>query len=122
MAPLVLLRQNRWLCVGLALVSEPAAALDLSYSQRSPGFGEVASQLTISGPIMIGDAERFQAFLRREPQDAWFALNDVRLESPGGDIEEAMRLATILRGLYVHIQPQGNAQRLPAPLHGWDLA
>ncbi len=92
----------------LILYSMPLRAMDFTFTQRMASLQNVASELTMSGPIVRGDYDRFVALLREQPADTWMALKEVRLQSPGGDIDEAMRLATTLQGLYVHTQPRGD--------------
>ncbi|HEU0219307.1 MAG TPA: hypothetical protein VFQ98_00710 [Gallionella sp.] len=87
----------------ILLFANSASALEFTYTSRFADgsvFDGIANQLTISGVIVQGDAQRFADFVNQSPKDAWIALKRVRLDSPGGDVLEAMKLAEILHGLY----------------------
>lgn len=94
--------------LGLVLCT-PARAMNFAFTANSTINGTVLpSQLTMSGSIVPGDFDRFTMLLKERPMEMWFALKDVRLSSPGGDVREAMLLAALLRQLYVHTQAQGD--------------
>ena len=91
------------------LCANQVAAMDFSFTARMDVNGtSVPTQLSMSGPIMPGDHARLLAQIRERPMEMWFALKDVRLQSPGGDVREAMLLGATLRRLYVHTQAQGD--------------
>lgn len=89
-----------------------ASALEFSYSSRFPdepgsNLVGVARQVTLSGTIESGDTDKFISFLRADLTDAHFALMSIRLESPGGNVIEAMRLALFLKAFYPDIGVSG---------------
>lgn len=72
---------------------------------------DMETQITLSGEIAPGDAERLaRIFLSIKPQGgAYFYPSSVYLDSPGGDVGEATRLAQLVRtlGLRVATVPGG---------------
>lgn len=82
-----------------------ASALDFAYSERFDSG--IARKLRISGRIVAGDHQKFLDFLRANPKDAVVGSSIIALESPGGDIKEAMALASTLKDLYPRIHVTG---------------
>lgn len=93
---------RRTLFALLVAVSTNTISLDFFYSSRiSTGeFAGMANELTIRGKIESGDTRKFIAFLREKPKDAVMGLYTVALDSPGGNVIEAMKLAQALKEHY----------------------
>jgi uncharacterized protein YecT (DUF1311 family) len=72
----------------------------ISHSAQSMEFRTIASPngiaIKATGPIVSGDASKFQAIAREATTDK-NGLRRMVLESPGGDVAEAMALARIIR-------------------------
>lgn len=81
-------------CVFLFLINATAFALDFSIG-KPPGKSQDA--ILISGEIRTGDTERFRQFIT-ENADSELKL-PVHLDSPGGNLAEALELAKLLRDL-----------------------
>jgi hypothetical protein len=83
--------------LGLALTlitASKAYALDFYFGARYQN-GQ-ASQINISGDIKAGDSEKFLAFIAQNPVDVWSAAGVIRIESRGGDVVEAVKIAEIV--------------------------
>jgi len=100
------------LVVALGLASSGAAATlsATCLAQRCDIF--------LSGRIEHGDADRLAALLRQRQAGAaiW---DSVHLDSPGGDVEEALRLGTLVRDalLYTQNAPDALHRAPPVPRH-----
>jgi len=74
-----------WLCASLASASAMEFTLD-------------AKAILTSGEIVAGDAAKLAAVLAKTPHDSQGGIDlDVALDSPGGDLGEAMRLSDAFR-------------------------
>lgn len=102
-------RLGRW-CFGLAAVLiaagsnfARAAEFRLGEDNTNPGVPIIL----MSGEIESGDKDKLMKFLSSRAQTAVWAT-DFWLNSPGGDLREAMRIGAVLEGLgYVAVVPVG---------------
>jgi len=79
----------------------PAAALDYEFiGKHENGWPK---KTRISGSIQKGDYERLIAFIRKQPTSAFIGLAFVELDSTGGNVAEAMRIASLIKLLYPSI-------------------
>ena len=85
----------------LILACSCAAALEISYSNVNPGGGVVTNGegLLLKGEIVPGDYERLLDVLRRDQGRFWRTAGFI-LASPGGDIQEALQIARLVKGSY----------------------
>ena len=60
--------------------------------------------VSITGRIEVGDTEKIAAFLKRQK----YAPNTLYLNSPGGAMDEAIRLGELIKVLYVSTEVQAN--------------
>lgn len=97
--------------VALAFLTAP-----LSSHAASFAADEIGVSVTLSGPIVPGDAERLaEKFMAVRPvrlsaSTTYYAYpNTLYLNSPGGDVREAIRLAELVTalGLTVAVAPNG---------------
>ena len=79
----------------LLLASHPASAMRFAYSSTG-GAGLLAA----SGKVELGDGERLRAALQAVPAGA--RLAGLSLNSPGGDLEEGLRLAADIHDAQLH--------------------
>jgi hypothetical protein len=79
----------------LCVASAPAAALKLDSDKDS------SWRLLLTGPINTGDAERFVRTLLEPLAERPLLVSEVILNSPGGNLAEALRLASLVRGLHL---------------------
>lgn len=78
-----------------------APALDFAYRHDvalDSGGGEI---LLISGEIRSGDADRFRRFVLSDPDR--YAAHTIILDSPGGNVQEAIALAALFEELKVYV-------------------
>jgi len=87
------------------LLSRSVFALEIKYSNVDPISGEQwqMSFLTLRGEIRSGDYNYLLDVLLKEPYP--FLTNRVLvLSTPGGDVEEAMKIARLVKGVYGHVE------------------
>lgn len=85
-----------------AFVSSPSAtALEITYSNLNPFDGSVskAEGLLLRGEIVPGDYEYLLEVIRRDQDRFWRSTGFV-LASIGGDIQEAIKIAYLVKGTY----------------------
>ena len=74
----------------------PASAAEFTSSCPSPAQPNVGCSIFLRGPIVPGDSAALMAILKIPPKGSdiyrW-----VRLDSPGGDVTEAIKLTKIVR-------------------------
>ncbi len=80
---------RRVLCLLLLMLTHGASAMQFAYHAAAPAGG--GGLLSASGKVEMGDEERLRAALHALP--AGTKLAGLTLDSPGGDLEEGMRLA-----------------------------
>jgi len=92
-------------CLLAGATAQPAAAMEFSYSNLNPFSGETyaAENLLLKGSIGNGDYARLLDFLRRDPERYWKSLGIV-IASPGGDVQEALKIARFVKGTYVQVR------------------
>ena len=73
----------------------PQAAFAMRFSYYPMGGAGGAGILAASGQVTLGDAERFQAALHKLPPGA--RATALSLDSPGGDLEEGLRMGDSVR-------------------------
>lgn len=73
--------------------------------------GNVGCEYQIKGTIVLGDYERLRRLLMQKS----YGINYVMLDSPGGDIDEALRIAGLVRDAYLNTGVW--ADYGPNPLH-----
>jgi ATP-dependent protease ClpP protease subunit len=87
-----------------ALVSLSASGLEISYLAKPPFVGSNASeQIFLQGEIVPGDYGRFVEFIRQDP-DRFLRQTHITIDSPGGDVVEALRLAKLIRLTYLSVR------------------
>jgi hypothetical protein len=97
---------SKFLFLGCMILCKVVHSMEFEYTSRFSGQSSLtgtANQITMSGPIVSGDTKRFLEFIQQNPKDSWFGLKRIRLDSPGGDVLEAMKLANVLTDLYPSI-------------------
>lgn len=77
------------LSLGAVFVSDPicAATIDLESSNDNIHHG-----ITFTGPIIEGDAKRLLTFIQKSNEPFFF----LRLNSPGGSVDEAIKVAEVV--------------------------
>jgi hypothetical protein len=102
------------LLCALALSFTPATAADFrlvreQVEQIADVESHTVMRLVISGTIEQGDSARLLALARSSPVSLYLATGSVLLDSNGGDVREAMRLADTLKSLYpvIGVRPNG---------------
>lgn len=83
--------------LSVALAGASASALAL----KIEGDRERSWRLSLAGPINAGDAERFVRTLLEPLADKPLLVSEVVLNSPGGNLSEALRLASLIRGMHL---------------------
>lgn len=83
------------LVVALTMQSAPASALKMEADKARPW------RFYLSGQVNAGDAERFVRILLEPLAEKPLLLSELILASPGGNLEEALRLATLVKGLHL---------------------
>lgn len=87
----------------LASLSQPAFASHISILGSLPSDSNSNNLLLLSGEIQKGDAEKLaKAFMQAHP----FA-GKLTLDSPGGDVEEALRIVSLVKPLHLVIEVAG---------------
>ena len=79
---------QRLFVLALLLLASQAATAGTFFVSHTGG----ATQINFDGPIVAGDTQRFLAFVRANPRDVMKAAA-IRLNSPGGSVAEAVKLA-----------------------------
>jgi hypothetical protein len=91
-------------CIGLLLAPSQASALQYGRVQVEPDV----IAITITGPIVPGDMERLGSFLDTLPKsDRFFGFF---VDSPGGDILEAEKIAAAVREADVQVVVPSGSQ------------
>lgn len=83
----------------LIIISTPANALEISYSRINPFDGSSSTPgegLLLRGEIGPGDYDHLLNVIRQDEERFWRSSGFV-LASPGGDIEEALLIARLVR-------------------------
>ena len=90
------------LCLCASVLPPPASALEITYSSLNPFDDSVSKRegLLLRGDIVPGDYEYLLEVIRHD-QDRFWRSNGFILASPGGDIEEALRIARLVKGAYL---------------------
>jgi hypothetical protein len=85
-----------WISAGLLMTANTAIAA--KFEVLCPGSGEpnVGCSISLKGKIEQGDAERLVNILRSTPNSSDI-YRELILNSPGGDVLEALRLAEVVR-------------------------
>jgi len=81
--------------VALGAASTSALALKLEPDKGSPW------RLYLSGSIVAGDADRVVRMLLEPLAEQPLLLSELVLDSPGGSLVEALRLAALIKGLHL---------------------
>lgn len=88
----------RWLCVFLLLFATPSEAARIwSTTEKVPSNGLTLAVLYLDGDIAPGDAKTFETVARGFLKEGYA---EVRLNSLGGDLAEAMDIASIIRNAF----------------------
>jgi hypothetical protein len=85
----------------LASLFQPAVASDISILANPPGGNNysINNDFLLSGEIRKGDAEKLaKAFMQARPYPMRLTLN-----SPGGEVEEALRIVSLVKALRLPI-------------------
>lgn len=99
------------LCLLSFAFAVSADALEITYSNVSPFSGSVGKHesILLQGEIIPGDYDRLRQVIRKDQERFWRSTGFV-LASPGGDIQEALRIARLVKGTYsgVWVGKQGS--------------
>lgn len=81
----------------------PALAAEFSTSCPTPTQPNVGCWILLRGPIVQGDSERLWATLKSQPRGSDI-YRYLLLDSPGGDVAEALKLTKIVRDALLETQ------------------
>jgi hypothetical protein len=87
------------------LLPECAASLEINYSSQNPFSGETlnrAEGIVLRGEIAPGDYEHLLRFIAAD-QERYWRSNGFILASNGGDVQEAIKIARLIKGLYAQV-------------------
>lgn len=71
------------------------------YIEFYDGDVTLPKKLKMSGEIAQGDYKKLYYYLKdNSPRSAFLGLGQAELDSPGGNIKEAMKIATLLKKIY----------------------
>ncbi len=89
------------LCLYACVFSPSASALEITYSNLNPFDGSISKGegLLLRGEIVPGDYEYLLEVIRRDQDRFWRSTGFV-LASPGGDIQEELKIARLIKGTY----------------------
>lgn len=89
------------LCVLPLILARPVAALEITYSSTNPftGSPESGEGLLLKGEIAPGDYKYLLEVIRNDPNRFWRSTGFI-LASPGGDIQEAVKIARLVKATY----------------------
>jgi len=88
-----------------ALLSCPVFGSEITYSSVNPFVGGSSIEgegLLLKGEIEPGDYQRLLKIIRANPDRFWQSKGIV-LASPGGDIQEALKIARFVKGTYTPV-------------------
>jgi hypothetical protein len=85
-------------CFACAIPAANAMEMRFRYVESGPDIGQL-NGISLSGPIVAGDYERFVQLIRSDPFNA-VAADQVFLDSEGGSVNEALKLAGLIKELY----------------------
>jgi hypothetical protein len=91
--------------VALLMLSMPAPGAELFYMDHDPVTGEyvgAVGPLVMSGEIIPGDYDRLLSKILDDPS-RFLAQNKLILASDGGDMSEAIKIATLIRSLFAAV-------------------
>lgn len=88
-------------CLCASVLSPPAKALEITYSNKNPFDGSTSGSESplLKGEIAPGDYAHLLDVIRTDKDRFWRSTGFV-LASPGGDIQEALRIARLVKGTY----------------------
>jgi hypothetical protein len=89
------------LCFLPLIFARPVAALEIGYSSINPFDGSTSSveSILLKGEITPGDYEHLLELIRNDPNRFWNSDGFI-LSSPGGDVQEAVRIASFIKGTF----------------------
>lgn len=90
------------------LVNSGAATISASCG-RLPNGSEAICEILLSGRIVPGDAARLLEVIRHPPSGHKF-FNSLVLDSRGGDVEEALRIAEVLKSALLSTATYTNSE------------
>ena len=91
--------------VALLILSMPAPGAELFYMDHDPITGEYVGPvgpLVMSGEIIPGDYDRLLSKILDDPS-RFLTQNKLILASDGGDMSEAIKIATLIRSLFAAV-------------------
>jgi hypothetical protein len=91
--------------IALLLLGSPGLAAELFYMDHDKLTGQYqgpVGPLVMSGEIISGDYERLLSKIA-DDQDRFLAQNVLILASDGGDVTEAIKIATLVRSLFAAV-------------------
>jgi hypothetical protein len=85
----------------VSVLSPPVEALEITYSNLNPFDGSVSKRevLLLKGEITPGDYAYLLDVIRSDKDRFWSSASFV-LASPGGDVQEALRIARLVKGTF----------------------
>lgn len=97
----------KWLIsafIGAAIfTSMQGHSMDIAYSKLNPFGGSVppgsGEGLVLKGEIVPGDYDALLDVIRANPERFWHKTGFI-LASPGGDVQEALKIARLVKGTY----------------------
>lgn len=88
--------------------------MDFEYREHPTGSGTRTQRLWLTGEIRPGDTARLKHFLARTYYAFLSSGSYVSLDSPGGNVAEAMELAALFRQLLVKVSVQSPSRCVSA--------
>ena len=91
--------------LGSALFFSTASvnALEITYSKINPFSGDITptqvENLLLKGEILPGDYDALLRVIQNSPERFWRSIGFV-LASPGGDVQESMKIARLVKGTF----------------------
>ncbi len=88
--------------------------MDFEYREQTSSSGANYQRLWLTGEIRPGDTERLKHYLARTFHAFLSSASYVNLDSPGGNVAEAMEMAALFRQLLVKVTVRPPAQCVSA--------
>jgi ATP-dependent protease ClpP protease subunit len=83
------------------------SALALQYNYVEFYDNDLPKKLKINGRIVSGDYEKLKSFLISNPGESYFGTGLIELDSPGGDVLEAIKISNLLKSISPKIWVNG---------------
>lgn len=102
-SPLTAIRRVTCL-LAIFIFAELSQAADFSYTSKSPwGNADLNKELVLlEGEIEPGDYNKLVTLIKRNPE-RFFAYRAMVVASPGGDVQEALKIARFVKGSFTNV-------------------